>query len=176
MRHFIALPLVLLASGALAQEEVSQFLSGPGNITFLAGGVALPFLLDGNEAKNHGWRTLEAIGLSVIASEGLKRVIRAPRPDSGSHNSFPSGHATAAFALAGMASQWHPKEAPFWYAGAAAIAYSRVDLNRHTWADVIGGAALGYSIARLESGRSSGWLVTPLVSHQGYGLMVSLRY
>ena len=63
-------------------------------------------------------------------------------------NSFPSGHATAAFAVATVQSRYHPEQAPWWYLGATAISISRVSLHRHYVHDVVAGAALGYFTAR----------------------------
>ena len=177
MRPVLFLAALAFSRLAYADESVSRSISGTGTLAYVGLGVALPFLRDGQDAKNHGWRTAEALGLAVAFSEGLKRAVRAPRPDTGTLNSFPSGHATAAFAVATMQAAWHPKEAPFWYAGAALIAYSRVDLNRHTVTDVVGGAALGFLVARWELSRPNGPMVTPLLFANGsYGLLVAKRF
>jgi membrane-associated phospholipid phosphatase len=71
---------------------------------------------------------------------------------SSAHNSFPSGHAITAFAVATVVSRrygrqrrWVPLLA---YAGAAAIGFSRLTLSAHYTSDVFVGAALGYSISR----------------------------
>jgi membrane-associated phospholipid phosphatase len=59
--------------------------------------------------------------------------------------SFPSGHATVAFAMSSVLAQ----EIDSWVVGAAAYslagltAYSRVDARRHWVADVVAGAAIG---------------------------------
>jgi membrane-associated phospholipid phosphatase len=62
--------------------------------------------------------------------------------------SFPSGHATAAFV--GFTSLWlvrkRAKCLPIFIAPAA-IAWSRVALGIHTWADVLAGAVLGLAVA-----------------------------
>jgi membrane-associated phospholipid phosphatase len=71
---------------------------------------------------------------------------------SSAHNSFPSGHSIAAFAVATVISRrygrhhrWVPILA---YGGAAAIGFSRLTLSAHYTSDVFGGAVLGYSISR----------------------------
>jgi membrane-associated phospholipid phosphatase len=66
---------------------------------------------------------------------------------------FPSGHATAAFSLARVASEYHPKYKWLWYGIAARIAWSRVKVNAHDWDDVIAGAALGCWIGDVETDR-----------------------
>ena len=87
-------------------------------------------------------------------------------------------HATAAFAVAMMESEFHPKQAIFWYAGAAYISYSRVRLNRHYTQDVIAGAALGYFTARLEISRPRGLILSPLIEPTGrsIGLQISRSF
>jgi len=150
----------------------AKFYSGSGNILYLAAGVGLPLVRDGADGKNHALRTADALGTSVLIAEGLKALVKEKRPDASSHDSFPSGHATAAFAVATVESQWHPKEAPLWYLGATLISYSRVSLDRHYTQDVLAGAALGYVTARIELGQRRGLILRPLLMpHDGsYGL------
>jgi len=151
-------------------RTASRFASDGGNILFLAAGVGLPLLSDGHEGKNHALRALDALGTSVIISEGLKNLVREKRPDSNAHDSFPSGHATAAFAVATVESGLHPRQAPLWYLGAALISYSRVRLHRHTTADVLAGAALGFGTARLELAQPHGLLLSPFITPDGQGM------
>jgi membrane-associated phospholipid phosphatase len=113
----------------------------------------------------------EAVADVEIITEVLKPAISRWRPSSlpskgnfadtfeeggsrfsSDHNSFPSGHAIAAFAVAtvvsrryGRAHRWVPILA---YGGAAVIAFSRLTLSAHYPADVFVGAGLGYSISR----------------------------
>lgn len=153
----------------------AEFASGAGNILYLAAGIGLPLLTDGSQGRNHSLRALDAVGTSVLLTEGLKALVREKRPDTNEHNSFPSGHATAAFAVATMQSAYHPKQAPLWYLGATLISFSRVRLHRHTDADVIAGAAVGYGISRLELSAPRGLILSPIISADGrsMGLQVS---
>lgn len=144
-------------------RNAAKFASGTGNILYLAAGVGLPLLTDGKDGKNHALRAADALGTSVLLAEGLKNIVREKRPDANSRDSFPSGHATAAFAVATVESQFHPKQAILWYAGATYISYSRVRLNRHYTQDVIAGAALGYFTTRLELSRPRGLILSPLI-------------
>jgi len=148
-------------------RNAAKFASGGGNILYLAAGVGLPLLTDGKDGKNHALRAADALGTSVLLAEGLKNIVREKRPDANSRDSFPSGHATAAFAVATVESQFHPKQAVLWYAGATYISYSRVRLNRHYAQDVIAGAALGYFTARLELSRPRGLILSPLIMPTG---------
>lgn len=140
---------------------------------YLAAAVGLPLLTDGRDGKNHALRAADALGTSVLLAEGLKALVREKRPDAASRDSFPSGHATAAFAVATVESEFHPRQAPLWYSGAALISYSRVRLNRHYAQDVVAGAALGYFTARIELSRPHGLILSPLISPEG-GLGVQI--
>ena len=166
--------LLLPACADSPARAASKFASGDGNILFLAAGVGLPLLSDGHDGKNHALRALDALGTSVILSEGLKSLVREKRPDSNAHDSFPSGHATAAFAVATVEGGLHPKQAPLWYLGAALISYSRVRLHRHTVGDVLAGAALGAGTARLELTQPRGLILSPFITPDGTGMGVGL--
>ena len=140
---------------------------------FASCGTSLPLLSDGHDGKNHALRAADSLLVSVILAEGLKSLVKEKRPDANTHDSFPSGHATAAFAVATVEGQMHPKQAIFWYLGAGLIAYSRVRLNRHTVGDVVAGAALGYGTARLELSQPHGLVLSPFISRDGMGLQIS---
>ena len=91
--------------------------------------------------------TLAATTLSTL----LKLTVREPRPMSDNDlTSFPSGHATSAFAFASTIAALH---GPYWGAGAYSlatfVAYSRMNDNRHRLHDVVAGATIGtmYGIA-----------------------------
>lgn len=175
---FAALPSVFLPVSARADRPDrpgAQFASGSGNILYLAAGVGLPLLRDGADGRNHSLRAADALGTSVLITEGLKVLVRERRPDGSARDSFPSGHATAAFAVATVESQWHPKEAPLWYLGATLISASRVALDRHFTQDVVAGAAIGYFTARLELSRPRGLILSPLITPFGstYGLQLT---
>lgn len=148
---------------AFMSQSAAKFASGPGNLVFLGGSVVLPLLEDGHNGERHSLRTADSILTSTLITEGLKHIVREKRPDSEERTSFPSGHATAAFAAASMASHWHRSQAPLWYLGATAIAVSRVRLHRHFWHDVIAGAAIGYGTTRLELSRRHGLLLAPFI-------------
>lgn len=178
MRRIAPYFLALSSTLALGQgDRAASFVSGPGTILYVSAGLVLPYLRDGANSKNHGLRALDALGTSLLFSEGLKRVTRVPRPDTGAPDSFPSGHATAAFSIATMEAAFHQKEAPLWYAGAAAIGWSRVSLNRHRLTDVLGGAAIGFLTARWELSQHRGLILRPFISDDGgWGATIATRF
>lgn len=150
-------------------QDVSRFVSNEGTIIYLGTGVILPLLLDGKNGKNQSLRVVDSLGTSFLVCEGLKAVTDVKRPDSDARDSFPSCHATLAFAVATMQSEYQPKYALLWYAGASAIAYSRVNLNRHRWTEVLAGAAIGYGIAKLELSQPNGLILFPLIGADDEG-------
>lgn len=63
------------------------------------------------------------------------------------NNSFPSGHATAAFSTAtvfAMECKDHPLIPIISYTAASLISLSRITENKHWATDIVAGAALGY--------------------------------
>jgi membrane-associated phospholipid phosphatase len=114
-----------------------------------------------------GLRSAEAIAISGVATELIKGMAGRDRPfldnqDSdnfdfgggfggGGHTSFPSGHATAAFAIASVVAsessfRWpHASHfiQPIVYGLATSVALSRVYTDRHWASDVVAGAGIG---------------------------------
>ena len=58
--------------------------------------------------------------------------------------SFPSGHATAAFALAALMASYYPRWRYVFLAAALAVALARVQIDRHFFGDVLAGGVLGW--------------------------------
>jgi len=116
----------------------------------LGAGVALIALGD----RRTGAAALLANAGSHLLVQVLKRAVARPRPCDASGrplalvglpdaHSFPSGHATAATAVAATLSLAHPFAAAVALPLAALVAYTRVALRVHHWSDVLAGAALG---------------------------------
>ena len=94
-----------------------------------------------------------AFGLSSAVSTTLKLLVDRERPDTAAlidlpaTASFPSGHATTAFAAAVALTLLVPRAGWWALPLAAVVAYSRVYLGVHYWSDIIAGALLGASVA-----------------------------
>jgi undecaprenyl-diphosphatase len=92
---------------------------------------------------------------ALVASEAvaglLKYAVNRERPDENAphdrwNSSFPSGHATGAFALATVFGSRYPRYRMPIFATASLIGISRIYLGRHYPSDVLGGAAVGVAI------------------------------
>ncbi len=107
---------------------------------------------------SHNWpRFIVNTGASVVVAYGaktaLKAMVKEERPDHSDNMSFPSGHASMAFAAARSIDKEFRKES-IWisiagYAAATAVGIERVASDRHHWYDVAAGAALGFGAAEL---------------------------
>lgn len=108
--------------------------------------------------SGHNWpRFIVNTGASVVVAFGaktvLKKVIKEDRPDHSDNNSFPSGHASMAFAAARSLDKEFRKNS-IWipiigYATATAVGVERVVSDKHHWYDVVAGAGLGIGAAEL---------------------------
>lgn len=116
-------------------------------------------------AKAASLLALESVLISSAITGGLKYLTGRERPNhaesqfqfdgpgNGFNRSFPSGHATAAFALASSVSEIYGDDYPWvpWilYPFATGTALSRIDRNKHWASDVFAGAAIGYFVGKV---------------------------
>lgn len=142
-------------------------LGDPGSAVILVSGTYLISRWTGNERMQRvSSLSAEALLNSGLYSTVLKRMTSRTRPAAGgtgeffvshpeagqSATSFPSGHATGAFAVAAVVAhefsdkRWVPWMA---YGTASLIAVSRVGLGRHFPSDILAGAVLGNSMGRM---------------------------
>jgi len=126
--------------------------------------------------------------------------------DDDAHESFYSGHASTAFLSAAFidrvvadavrlhtpdyslfeGSTWQPRllrlgQAVVFYGFAAAVAYSRIEVDQHYMTDVLTGALVGTTHGQVlyhwsYRRESRGAIPTVSALHGGYGLMVSWRF
>jgi membrane-associated phospholipid phosphatase len=162
-----------------------------------AGITLLGLAFENHAVRTTGLRTLTGLAIGGVTAEAIKITLGRGRPNAGdgatsfrpfqtandslgveARNSFPSGHAMTAFALATSLSD-AIKRTPatiVLYTAATGTALSRLNDNRHWLSDVVGGALLGITSARLASGR---WRVfglrppTPLLTPRSAGLVWS---
>jgi undecaprenyl-diphosphatase len=127
----------------------------------LAIGLRAWWRADADALRRGLWGGL-AVALAGILDQLLKNLLCRARPGAAGAGaflaafpcfpasyalaSFPSGHATTAFALATVLSLWYPKG--WWALGglAALVGWSRIVLGSHFPSDVLAGAVLGCAV------------------------------
>lgn len=124
---------------------------------------------------SHNWprfivNTIGSVGVAYVGKTALKTMIKEERPDHSDNKSFPSGHASMAFAAARSMDKEFRKDC-IWipiagYAAATAVGIERVANKRHHWYDVAAGAAMGYGAAELT------WWLSDLCFGKGSNVTV----
>ncbi|MBI2616526.1 phosphatase PAP2 family protein [Candidatus Gottesmanbacteria bacterium] len=131
-----------------------RFLSGVGTwgvIWVVIAGILL--LFEEIEDKKIFDALIVAFFGSITGGEFLlKNLFQRLRPEASflQTYSFPSTHATLAFAGAYILSQKHKKYSYLYYTIAFLIAFSRIYLGEHYPSDVIGGVLLGLAVGWLS--------------------------
>jgi membrane-associated phospholipid phosphatase len=110
-------------------------------IGLVAGGYGLTAVKD-------DWQGTKSLTFALVGSGAtswvLKQAIVEERPDGSGNDSFPSGHATIAFASAGfMQARYGWKIGLPATVAAAFVGFTRVQADKHYWWDVVAGAAIG---------------------------------
>ncbi len=138
-----------------------------GNGIFLLGLVTALYVSgevsDNNSLRKTALLSLESLLTTGIIVRGLKSVIGRARPWTGESSqsfhpfatkarfaSFPSGHASVAFAIATVIADQTKKEFIdiLAYSLATMAALSRVHLDKHWASDILVGSAIGYFVAK----------------------------
>lgn len=150
--------------GALFDTQVEGEIADPSNhlarsLETIAGGVpsglaVLSVFAAGRLGHNQrlrdlGYDLVDASLVNGLWTTALKKATKRPRPDGSDKLSFPSGHASNAFALATVVERHYGWKAGLpMYALASTVAISRVQRNKHHLSDVLAGGTLGYLVGR----------------------------
>lgn len=138
--------------------------------------------------------SVDSLLVSGAISSILKAMVRRHRPsqsddpyiwhgpDFSADASFPSGHTTIAFAVAGVWARQYgdsPAVAPLAYGLATLTGVSRLNSHAHWFSDVVAGGALGFFTAKLivarhKEGKETA--ILPLLGHEEYGVLVTKRF
>jgi membrane-associated phospholipid phosphatase len=164
--------------------------------TLAVSGLTIGFFSAGRIARGDRFRATtydvsQAIIVNFTYTVALKLIVGRERPDHSNRQSFPSGHASNAFAGASVIAHhygdWLGIPA---YGVATYIAASRLASHRHHLSDVVAGSVFGYGVGRAVYRRNSrppdagtadpGKVVVlepdPGPSGEGTGLRLSIRF
>lgn len=166
--HHTVLAGGAVAAGALLDKPVDRFVKkhqdssvtrrwgnvGKSGPIALVGGAAAAIAFGDARVQNIGFISLQSIAGAAGLSIASKRVIGRARPteEAGtwsrsanrSNASFPSNHATVAFAAVTPFAQEY--DAPWLYGVAALASMGRVADRQHWVSDVVAGGVLGYAV------------------------------
>ena len=123
----------------------------------------------------------QSYAATIATTSILKSTVNAERP-SGGNRSFPSGHASSAFA---GSAYWQMRYgwvfgAPM-YAAATVVAYSRVYSEAHYWRDVAASAVIGIGFNYLFASQygnddKSEWRMSFVPTPKGVNFNFSIRF
>ena len=129
---------------------------------------------------------LDAFLLNWGYTNVFKCAVGRERPNGQDEKSFPSGHASNAFALATVVERHYGWKAGLpAYAVASAVGVSRLQRNKHYLSDVLAGATLGYIVGRtvarvngqpLEGPAGPQVSLTPVVGRRTRALVVAVTF
>jgi hypothetical protein len=129
---------------------------------------------------------LDAFLVNWAYTTAVKSAVGRERPNGEDEKSFPSGHASNAFALAAVLDRHYGWKAggPA-YALASAVAVSRLQRNKHYLSDVLAGATLGYVVGRtvvrvnggpVGSSKGAQVSLSPVVGRRTRALVVAVTF
>ena len=162
--HFVSDPAIAQAEADSHDKDDALPAAG-----VLAGTWLYAMATRDRDGRSESWQMLEAAGLSTATSYVLRYAAGRERPDVTSDpdqwrtggNSFPSNHATVAFAIGTVLAE-SGNDRYRWvrrllgYGMAAYTGYARLDHNAHWLSDTVAGAALGMSTAQFVLNRHNG--------------------
>ena len=142
-------------------DSLAQAFSGIGNAGLIWFALGL-WLIAKEEKRDHGFflRLFVTGGIAWISQWVLKEWVGRPRPSEAmgaiiighdvlAGNSFPSGHAMIAWAMAVVIAAREPRWRWGLFALALLISFSRIYLGKHYPLDVLVGGFIGWGIGQL---------------------------
>lgn len=178
VRNLIVLATLALGLSAQCQAvSVKQWgnISDVGAYSLLAADLLIP-------AVDEDWQGFRqsaySLGTAALITQLGKTTIHKERPDHSDNKSFPSGHASLAFASATnlyIRNGWEYGVPA--YALAALTGGARVGAKKHFWIDVIAGAAVGTGSALIfTTPKNDKVRLLPWADHKGGGIFASMSW
>jgi len=182
-------------------DDISKFAKPFGEGIYTLPPLAIFYLyghyFDNKKAKRAALLSLESFVATGIFTQVIKFSGHRHRPSSGDssttwdgpglssfHSSFPSGHASSAFAIATVIASEYENMAiipPLSYGIATLTALSRVNDNAHWASDVFFGSGIGYftgkAIVSLHNGKEDRKLaIIPVINGKYNALLISYNF
>ncbi|HEY6517098.1 MAG TPA: phosphatase PAP2 family protein [Steroidobacteraceae bacterium] len=152
----------------LGPKESGELTDALPSAALLLGTWGYAGLLGNRAGESEAWNMVESSGLSLVSAYAFKYVIRREGPDSTTDpnhwfsggSSFPSEHATLAFAVGTvLAESGNPEyrwvRRVLGYGVGFGTAYLRMRHNAHWLSDTVAGGALGMASAHFVMNRSA---------------------
>jgi membrane-associated phospholipid phosphatase len=152
------------AAASLLDERVADFVADPDHDfgqsledgarpellgLVVAGVFTATRFVEAPRVRALSYDLLDAFLVNWAWTTAVKAAVGRERPNGEDAKSFPSGHASNAFALATVVERHYGwKGGTAAYAVASAVALSRLQRNKHYLSDVLAGATLGYVVGR----------------------------
>jgi membrane-associated phospholipid phosphatase len=137
-------PILKASFGSTGKALGEEWVQGGGALAAYAAGQILgkPRLISA------AGDLIEAQIVSAAVTQSLKFAVNRTRPD-GEARSFPSGHASAAFATATTLERHFGRKAGIpAFAAAVYTSLSRLQANSHYASDIVAGATIGLAVGR----------------------------
>jgi membrane-associated phospholipid phosphatase len=180
-----------IANGIAGPEhDFGKSLESGASPAVIGGLVAVLFAagrtVDGPRYRAVTYDLMHAFLINAGYTALLKEVVQRGRPNGEDNLSFPSGHASNAFALAAVAERHYG-----WKAGvpaytlASLVAVSRLQRNKHYLSDVMAGATLGYIVGRtvvrvngqpLDPPRGAHLSLSPVISRRTRAVVACVEF
>jgi len=166
--------LCLAAPASHARDSVEK--SGDALAVLIpAIGLGSTLLLE--EGYQGSLQFVESFATAQLTTVALKAITHKERPNGDCCESFPSGHASAAFMGAAFIHERYGwRYAVPAYIGATYVGYTRVHADKHYWIDVAAGAAIGIASSFYFTEPYHGFEVAPSVEGDAYGVRVTAHW
>ncbi|MBC7467160.1 MAG: phosphatase PAP2 family protein [Bdellovibrio sp.] len=172
----------------VGHQQMSKETSGVGDL--IGSGAAGVLLLGGqalwDDNESHYQSHFRALVYTTMVTSSMKYGFGRSRPgNSDSHQSFPSGHTSISFATAtSLTYAYGWKAAVIAYPVASFVALSRLADDAHWTSDLVGGAFVGFLLARASSydysenrlHELSKLEIYPVIGHGDLSLKISYLY
>jgi membrane-associated phospholipid phosphatase len=172
MLIFICLKMPTAGAGESNFEIAGDILQ----IAIPATAYVSTFYMDDDQGRTQFYYSFST---NLAVTYGLKYAINKPRPEGHGDHAFPSGHTSAAFQGATFIQKrygWKYSVPAF--ICASYVGWSRVEgeSDKHDFADVAAGAAVGVLSSYYFTKPYKGLVITPTVSSDYFGIGLSTKW